>query len=366
MMAFSQSSARNPEKKVRVLVVDDSAFMRFTISQYLNKCEDIQVVAAAQNGEEALAMIPRLQPDVITLDVEMPKLDGISTLREIMARFPRPVIMLSSMTREGAVETIQALTLGAVDFVTKPTQKATVNVVMEEVTQKILRAAKAKVWAHGARTSVPVTIPQKPSADVKLRSRLKREPIVVIGASTGGPRALNAVIPALPADLAAPVMVIQHMPAGFTRSLAERLDSLSALNVKEAVPGDQLLVGQVLLAPGGFHTLFDRNETAIMNQNPTVHGVRPAVDVTLSSIVQLYGANTIAVILTGMGHDGTNGSGLVHSAGGKVIVEDESTCVVWGMPRSIQEAGYAHLTVPLPGIAKTIVNSVQTFIEENQ
>ncbi|PKO15743.1 MAG: chemotaxis response regulator protein-glutamate methylesterase [Chloroflexi bacterium HGW-Chloroflexi-10] len=345
---------------IKVLVVDDSAFMRYTITQYLNKHPQIQVVGSAQNGEEALLMIPRLQPDVVTLDVEMPKLDGLSTLREIMMRFPRPVLMLSSMTKEGAVETIQALTLGAVDFITKPEQKASVNSVMEDVAAKILRVAKAKVRTPLLKQQQStVSIDSKREAgDKKIRTRQRNEPVVVIGSSTGGPRALNMLIPALPADLPAPVMVIQHMPAGFTRSLAERLDSLSPLKVKEAVPGDQLLVGQVLLAPGGFHTVFDRNEIATMNQNPPIHGVRPAVDVTMSSIVQIYGKNTLAVILTGMGHDGTNGCGLVRSAGGPVIAEDESTCVVWGMPRSVYEAGFADQIWPIHEIASAIVKTV--------
>ncbi len=351
------------ESVIRVLIVDDSAFMRFTISSYLNKQPGIKVVGSAQNGEEALTLIPHLKPDVITLDVEMPKLDGISTLREIMTRFPRPVIMLSSMTKEGAVETIQALTLGAVDFVTKPEQKANVNAVMEEAVQKIHRAAKAKVWTP----AIPRP-PLQPKAEPSLsknwvRSRNATEPVVVIGASTGGPRALNVLIPALPGDFPAAVMVIQHMPAGFTRSLAERLDSLSPLSVKEAVPGDQLKVGQVLIAPGGFHTVFDHNEQAAMNQNPPIHGVRPAIDVTLSSIMRLYGAHTISAILTGMGHDGTNGCGLVRSAGGTVIAEDESTCVVWGMPRSVSEAGFANLIVPLPEIAKVLIQQVNDHIK---
>lgn len=351
-------------EKIKVLVVDDSAFMRFTISNYLNKLPDIKVVGSAQNGEEALLFIPRLQPDVVTLDVEMPKLDGISTLRAIMAKYPRPVIMLSSMTKEGAVETIQALTLGAFDFVTKPEQKANVNSVMEDVAYKIRRATKAKVW-----TPIPVIqpLPQKePEKMMKpMRDRRKNEPVVVIGSSTGGPRALNTVIPALPKGLNAPVMIIQHMPAGFTRSLADRLDSLSPLKVKEAVPGDTLKVGQVLIAPGGFHTVFDQDEQATMNQNPPVHGVRPSVDVTLTSIVQLYGEKTISVILTGMGHDGTNGSGLVRSAGGKVVAEDESTCVVWGMPRSVYESGFVDHVVPLDKIAEKISQLVDETLRIN-
>jgi two-component system chemotaxis response regulator CheB len=177
---------------------------------------------------------------------------------------------------------------------------------------------------------------------------------VVIGASTGGPRALNLVIPKLPAGLPAAILVVQHMPAGFTRSLAERLDSLSALPVKEAAPGDQLETGRCWLAPGGFHMLVDKTGQITLNQNPAVHGVRPAVDVTLVSVAQNFGPRAIAVILTGMGRDGTNGAALIRSAGGQVIAEDESTCVVWGMPRSAVEAGVTGLVVPIHEVAGAI------------
>ena len=346
-------------RPVRVLVVDDSAFMRYSISQYLNERPDLQVVGAARDGKEALELIPRLDPDVVTLDVEMPRLDGLSTLREIMQRFPRPVVMLSSMTREGAAETIQALTLGAVDFVTKPTSNVNIRSALDEAAQKILRAASARIQP----VSLLVRRPPAPAVEAAPKSGgrpLKRnDPVVLIGTSTGGPRALHEVVPALSADLPAAVVIVQHMPAGFTHSLAERLDSLSKLKVKEAQPGDLLLAGQALLAPGGFHMLFDENLQVTLNQNPTVHGVRPAVDVTLISLIQRFGRSVIAVILTGMGSDGTNGAALLHSMGGRVIAEHESTSVVWGMPRSVVEAGAADFILPLPEVAARIEQLVQ-------
>ncbi len=349
------SSAPNP---IRVLVVDDSAFIRYSLTQYLNERPGIRVVGSARDGVEALEVIPALNPDVITLDVEMPRLDGLSTLREIMARFPRPVVMLSSLTSEGTAETIQALTLGAVDFAPKPGNRLNIQAVMDELVTKIERAVRARVKPVAVRASLPVPPPVVPNAAKTVRARLRHDPIVLIGTSTGGPRALNEVIPALPANLQAAVVVVQHMPAGFTHSLAERLNSTSALRVKEAEPGDSLQIGQVLLAPGGFHMIFDTNEKVALNQNPPVHGVRPAVDVTLTSLVQRFGKLVTAVILTGMGSDGTNGCVLLHSLGGTVISEDESTCVVWGMPRSVTEAGAASQITPLPEVAAAIAQAV--------
>jgi two-component system chemotaxis response regulator CheB len=352
------SNANKPS--IRVLIVDDSAFMRLTISRYLDTVPGIKVVGSARDGQEALELIPDLNPDVITLDVEMPRLDGISTLRAIMRENPRPVIMLSSLTTEGAVETIQALTLGAVDFVGKPSNKANINSVMQDVAQKIQRASTARVQPYVTpRITQPVV--KKTADSVNLcRPLFNHERVVVIGSSTGGPRALNIVVPELPANLSAAVLIVQHMPAGFTRSLAERLDGLSPFRVKEAEPGDKLEVGKILIAPGGFHTVLDENGAVTLNQNPTVHGVRPAIDVTLTSVVKRYGSAVIGVILTGMGSDGSNGCALVHNAGGWVIAEDESTCIVWGMPRSVVEIGVVNEVASLQNISHAISQAVVT------
>lgn len=368
-MISSQASPANSKimNPIKVLVVDDSAFMRYSLSQSLNDVAEIRVVGSARDGVEAMELIPKLQPDVVTLDVEMPRLDGLSTLRQIMANFPCPVIMLSSLTKEGAVETIQALTCGAVDFITKPTAQTGIRALIPEIAGKIVRASQAKIYPVTSRltSAAPSVLPvaaQNLGAK-KARPLRKNEPIVLIGASTGGPRALNEVIPALPANLSAGVIVVQHMPAGFTRSLADRLNSLSHLLVKEAEPGDRPLAGQVLISPGGFHMVLDEDERFSLNQKPTVHGVRPSVDVTLLSLVQRYGKSVIAVILTGMGSDGTNGAVLLHSLGGHVIAEQESTCVVWGMPRSVAEAGASDEVLPLHEIAGAIERNVNSYIQ---
>ncbi len=373
-----QENIKSPTP-VRVMVVDDSAFMRFAITQQLNEDPELQVVGTASNGNEALLLIPQLQPDVITLDVEMPHLDGLSTLREIMKKFPRPVIMFSSLTKDGAAETIQALILGAVDFIAKPDNRLDIRTEMGDIAAKIKSAAKAKVKsavAHRRLPAVPLT-PDKPEKQV--RPYRKITPVILIGSSTGGPGALNEIIPAfgsstggpgalneiipaLPANLMSPVLIVQHMPSGFTHSLAERLNNISPLKVKEAEPGDELLVGQVLLAPGGFHMVLDENERISLNQKPTVHGVRPSVDVTLNSLSQRFGKNVIAVILTGMGSDGTLGASILHSAGGHVIAEHEKTCVVWGMPRSVVEAGAANAVLPRPQIAKAIEVAIREMM----
>lgn len=343
------------QKSLRVMVVDDSAFMRFSIIQHLNDDPEIQVVGSASNGREALRLIPQLQPHVITLDVEMPHLDGISTLREIMRDFPRPVVMFSSLTHEGASETIQALMLGAVDFIPKPANRLDTRGAMQEVAAKVKQAAKARVNPMASVLFKP--LPASP--EKKTRFYRKDAPVVMIGASTGGPGALSEIIPALSADLPAPLVIVQHMPAGFTRSLSERLNSLSNLKVKEAEPGDKLLVGQALVAPGGFHMVLDEKERILLNQNPSVHGVRPAVDVTLNSLTRQLSGHVIGVILTGMGSDGALGASILRGAGGHVIAEHESTCVVWGMPRSVVEAGAASVVLPRPQIAKAIEAAVR-------
>jgi len=348
-------------RPVRVLVVDDSAYMRLIISKHLDEAPGLSVVAAARDGLEALELIPTLQPDVVTLDVEMPHLDGLSTLREIMTHFPRPVVMLSSLTRDGACETIQALTWGAVDFVAKPAARANVAAVMNEVIAKVRVAAHARVQ--------PFRSPRNParrerSAEdgpmAKATRRLRtQDKVVVIGASTGGPRALNAVVADLPANLPAAVLIVQHMPAGFTRSLAEHLNEISPLTIKEAEPGDWLEAGKGLLAPGGFHLTLDKQGRVALNRTPTMHGVRPAVDVTMAAVAQQHTDATVGVVLTGMGSDGTQGATLIHGAGGHVIAEAESSCVVWGMPRNVVEAGVADVVVPLPEVAAAIRRAVR-------
>lgn len=335
--------------KVRVLVVDDSAFMRYTISHHLSTQADMEVVGLASDGVEGVEQVEALRPDVVTLDVEMPRLDGLSALRQIMAKHPVPVVMMSSLTKEGAAITVEALTVGAVDFVTKPSQSISVHQVLGELAEKVRQAARARVRAPGSGAAPRARVAPAPAP---AGARVER--LVVIGSSTGGPGALREVIGRLPAGLPAGVVVVQHMPPNFTRSLAERLDELSAVPVKEAVAGDRVQVGQVLLAPGGLHMTLNRNGDIQLADGPTVNGVKPAVDVTMMSAAAAFGERVLAVILTGMGHDGRDGSRAVKQAGGRTIVQDEATCIVYGMPRSVVEAGLADVVLPIDQIADGI------------
>ena len=338
---------------VRVLVVDDSAFMRHAITQILTDDPQIKVVGAARDGLQALEMIDQLRPDVVTMDVEMPRLDGLATLERLMGRHPLPVIMVSSSTHEGASTTMSALALGAVDFVAKPSGPISLNIrqVGEELVAKVKAARAARI---ARRRPLPRDSRPAPPAGAARRG----QKVVIVGSSTGGPRALYEVIPALPGDLDAALLIVQHMPVGFTRSLAEKLNEMSELTIREAETGDRLETGLGLLAPGGRHLVVGAQGTVTLSDAPPMHGVRPAIDVAIESAARIYGASCLAVILTGMGSDGTLGCQLVKAAGGKVIAEDESTCVVYGMPKSVVEAGAADRVVPLPDIPAEIVRAL--------
>jgi two-component system chemotaxis response regulator CheB len=337
---------------IRVLVVDDSAFMRRVISEAIAGQADMEVAGVAINGLDALVKVEQLQPDVVTLDVEMPDMDGLTALRHLMARYPRPVVMLSTMTQDGAVTTLRALSIGAVDFVAKPSAAISLDFhrVKDELLYKIRVAAKATARRPIA---APPARPKPQTRNLPGSTRFDR--LVVIGSSTGGPRALGTLIPGLPADGRTAYLIVQHMPAGFTRSLADRLDSASQLHVREAAQGDQLAAGLALLAPGNMHLRISPGGTVELDEGPRVHGVRPSIDVTLSSVVERYGQLGLTVILTGMGSDGTAGAVALHEAGGVVLAEDESTCVVWGMPRAVFERGVTDRVVPLDGMAEAIV-----------
>jgi two-component system chemotaxis response regulator CheB len=352
-----------------VLVVDDSAFMRRVIGGAIKSEPDMELAGTAINGLDALLKVEQLQPDVVTLDVEMPELDGLTALRHIMARYPRPVVMLSSITHAGAEATIRALSIGAVDFVGKPSGAISLDFerVREELVQKIRIAAKARVRGSlGAdkatveRAHAPATRrPGVPSPRPTERRRTHGfNRLVVIGSSTGGPRALGTVVAGLPDDGRTAYLIVQHMPAGFTRSLAERLNTLSPLSIREAASDDALAPGTALVAPGDHHLLIGSTGLLELDQGHRVNGVRPSVDVTMTSAVAHFGNRVMGVILTGMGHDGSDGSTAIHQAGGLVLAEDESTCVVWGMPRAVVERGVVDRVVPLDRMADAIVNSL--------
>ncbi len=342
------------ERAIRVLVVDDSAFMRYTITKYLTADPEIEVVGQARDGLDALEKVATLRPDVVTLDVEMPRMDGLTALRRIMREHPVPVVMLSSLTQRGAYTTIQALMRGAVDFVPKPTTGVDIGTVADEL------IAKVKVAARSRLADASAGEPVSSGAKGGVRPFHRGDPLVVIGASTGGPRALQQVLSKLPGDFPAAVAIVQHMPPGFTQSLAQRLNECSSLTVQEAADGDRLAQGLALLAPGDFHLRFRDAHRVALDHGPRRNHVRPAVDVTMESAAEHHGAAVIGVVLTGMGSDGREGARRIKAAGGRVIAEDESTSVVYGMPRSVVEAGLADEVVPLPEIASVIVEWVRT------
>jgi two-component system chemotaxis response regulator CheB len=340
---------------IRVLVVDDSAFVRHVLSRRLEADPDIAVVEQARDGLDALAKAHALEPDVITLDVEMPRLDGLAALQRIMAECPTSVIMLSALTQRGSQITIQALMQGAVDFCPKPNAAADIDNVVAALIARIKIAAGVRPTSLAPTAAV--TASHTPSAGP--RPFRHGDPVIVIGASTGGPRALRRVLSDLPADLRAAVTVVQHMPAGFTGALAQRLNESSLLTVQEVADGDRLACGLALVAPGGLHLRFNGKRRVAVDGAARRNFVRPSVDVAMESAAVHHGAATIGVVLTGMGTDGTDGARTIKAAGGKVIVEHESTSVIYGMPRSVVEAGLADRVVPLPEIASTLVEWVR-------
>ena len=327
---------------IRILIVDDSAFIRYTVAKHLEANPDLTVVGSAHDGLEALAQIPTLKPDVVVLDVEMPRMDGLTALKRIMVECPTPVVMLSALTQRGTQTTIRALMRGALDFVPKPDAKIDIHTVIEELSEKIKIAANTHLTT--LRTS---TVPLTSTPPTKRGPQ-----------STGGPRALQQVLSKLPADLPAGILAVQHMPPGFTRSLAQRLNQTSPLVVQEAADGDRLGRGMVLLAPGNFHLRLKGFRQVTLDEGPRRHHVRPAVDVTMESAVEYHQAKVIGVILTGMGQDGTEGASQIKAAGGQVIAEHKSSSVVYGMPASVVKAGLADRVVPLSRIAATLTEMV--------
>lgn len=341
---------------IRVLIADDSAFMRQIISDLINSDPELQVIAAARNGADALDMIQKLNPDVVTLDLEMPKLNGLDTLKEIMRTTPKPVVMISHLTQEGATTTLNCLDAGAMDFVPKPSGSISLDFARaaQDLTEKI------KMAYHNFRPHIitPAQVIRKasPISHVPTPSEnYRKDMVVALGTSSGGPRALKEVIPLLPANFPAGMVIVQHMPPGFTKSLAERLNHESKIRVKEAEEGDRIEPGLALLAPGGYHMEIEKGGYISLNQKPPLWGVRPCVDYMMQTIAPLYGDRLIGVILTGMGRDGANGMADIKKYGGQTIIQNEETCLVYGMPRAVAERGLADHTVPLQEVAHKIV-----------
>ena len=356
-------------KPIRVLVVDDSALMRKMVTDMLSKDPAIEVVGQARDGEDALGKVQLLNPDVLTLDVEMPVKDGLETLKELMIKRPTPVVMLSSLTQAGAETTLKCLQMGAVDFVGKPSGSISLDVdrVRDELIEKVKVAAnqapRMKLAVVGAQVA-PQHAPSyssMPSVNVMPpKPRSGAFGLLMIGSSTGGPKALHTVLPALPKDLGVPVVVVQHLPETFTAMLAARLNQECELEVREAKAGDALTPGVVYIAAGGKHLKFDGNGRAEFSMEPPVHGVRPAVDVTISSLMPRYGSKTLGVLLTGMGKDGAMGMKAIFDAGGHTICQDEASCVVYGMPKAAVDLGAASQILPLDKISKAIVEAIRS------
>jgi two-component system chemotaxis response regulator CheB len=352
--------------KIRVLVVDDSVVIRRLVTDVLNADPAIEVVAIAANGRIALAKVQQVQPDVITLDVEMPEMGGLETLAEIRKTHPRlPVIMFSTLTALGASATLDALALGANDYVTKPANVGSVGEAQSRLASELIPKIKQfcrSIVPVPATSSAPIPgrIPalSRPPPPTTIQQRVE---IVVIGVSTGGPDALSKLMPALPADLAVPVLIVQHMPPVFTKSFADRLNATSPLRVSEATPGDRLAPGSAWIAPGDFHMTVGKHEGHFVlgtNQGPRENSCRPAADVLFRSAIETYGSHVLGVVLTGMGQDGFRGSEAIRAAGGQVLAQDEATSIVWGMPGFIARAGLANAILPLNQIAGEIVRRV--------
>lgn len=412
---------------IRVLIADDSSFMRKVLSDLFTSAPDFEVIGTAPDGSEAVKLVSRLKPDLVTMDVNMPIMNGLQALEVIMESCPTPVVMLSSLTKQDADETIRALQLGAVDFITKAGGSVSrIDTIKDEILEKSRSAATAKVKKFinnenilgkkqeaanlkrinilerkGATTPnrgiTPTSIVAsrlKPTAHVTATSRTasilqqrssiteklaKREnpylkmrsanssgasggnKLIALGTSTGGPKALQYVVPKLPADMPCGMVIVQHMPAGFTRSLAERLDYMSQVKVKEAEDMEPILPGCVYIAPGDYHMEITGNgsqRVISLNQKPPLAAHRPAVDIMFDSVAQ-YGDDVVSVILTGMGCDGTAGMKKIKKAGGYIIAESQETCVVYGMPKAVVDAGISDEVLPVQNIAEAIMNAVR-------
>lgn len=349
------------DRVVRVLVVDDSAYVRKVVKQMLSRSPFIEVVGVARDGREALEMVERLNPDVVTCDLIMPELDGVGFVREQMARRPVPIIIMSIANETGETA-LTALDAGAVDFVQKPTALATEKIF--EVSDELIEKVKAAASISLSRVNTGGPLPEAATMPPPATSIISKDlvDIVVIGISTGGPQALKQLIPQLPFDFPVPVAMVMHMPVGYTEMYARKLNELSPLNVSEALEGDVLRAGAALLAPAGRHLTFlrkaDGEVVAHLDSRPFEMLHRPSVDVLFQSAAEVYRQRVLGVVMTGMGSDGKQGAAWIKSQGGLIYTESEETCVVYGMPSSVVEAGLSDRSVPLNEMAQAIRETV--------
>ena len=350
---------------IRVLVVDDSAVVRKVMCDGLAPDAALEVVGTAANGRIALAKIPLLHPDIVTLDVEMPEMDGIEALTEIRKLYPKlPVIMFSTVTERGAAITLDALALGASDYVTKPSNTGSLEATLRQLRAELIPKIKALCAARASLPAAPSSAAAAASARAASKQTARefgRVDVLAIGTSTGGPNALADLLPAIPANFPVPIVIVQHMPALFTRLLAGRLNQKSGLNVREGVGGEVLKPGDAWIAPGDFHMTVEKKGATIvlvLNQSAPENYCRPAVDPMFRSVANAFGASALAVVLTGMGSDGTSGAQLIHEKGGQVLVQDQASSIVWGMPGQVAAAGLADGTFALKSMAAEICRRV--------
>ncbi len=344
--------------KIRVLIVDDAVVVRRLVSDCLASDPDIEVAGTAASGSIALAKLDQLNPDIVTLDIEMETMDGIETLAAIRAKRPKlPVIMFSTLSERGAAITLDALAKGANDYVTKPANVGSVNAAMQRVREELI----PKIKALCGRVPIPQplaaerVVEQKKLASMPLPTGTAG--VLAIGVSTGGPNALAELLPLLAANFPVPILIVQHMPPLFTKLLAKRIATVTEKPTREGENGAALSAGGIWLAPGGFHMEVERNghgSRLRIHEEPPENSCRPAVDVLFRSVAKVYGPRALAVVLTGMGQDGLIGSRHIREAGGRVLAQDEASSVVWGMPGAVAQAGLAHKTLPLDGLAAEI------------
>jgi two-component system, chemotaxis family, protein-glutamate methylesterase/glutaminase len=353
-MIAHETRPLQPGQKIRVLVVDDSVVIRRLVCHALEEEPLIEVVGVASDGAMALKRIPEVNPDVITLDIEMPEVDGLELLRRLRgAGRQTRVVMFSTMTERGASATLEALTLGADDYVTKASNAGSLDVSLANLRSQLVPKIRQFFRSEMPPAAAPPVLVRDGCGGIRVRPQA-----VAIGVSTGGPAALGAIVPQFPRELDIPVFIVQHMPKLFTRLLAERLNTLTPLSVKEAVDGEPALPGHIYVAPGDYHMCVVRRKpdlAIVLNQGPPQNSCRPSVDVLFGAVAEACGESTVAAVLTGMGQDGRVGCERLAAAGAHIIVQDEASSVVWGMPSAVIQAGCARQVLPLPQIVPAIV-----------
>jgi two-component system chemotaxis response regulator CheB len=344
---------------IRILIVDDSTVIRKVLCDGFAGDAALEVVGTAANGRIALAKIPQLHPDLITLDVEMPEMDGLETLAEIRKIYPKlPVIMFSTLTERGASTTLDALALGASDYLTKPSNTGSLDVTLRQLREQLIPKIKALCETQPSQRAAPIARAASLRPAIQRSAvDLSRIDVLAIGTSTGGPNALAELLPGIPASFPVPIVITQHMPPLFTRLLAGRLNSRSGLTIREGVAGEILRPGEAWIAPGDFHMTVERKGATVvlaLDQNQPENYCRPAVDPMFRSVAKVFGASALAVVLTGMGCDGTNGAQHIKERGGQVLVQDQASSIVWGMPGQVVASGLADATYPLSSMAAEI------------